>query len=203
MRPEFKEITSYQEFSKYYWYREEVQEICKMLGIEYRGNKIELNNCIKEYYDGNIIKCQKGISIKKKNEELALDTKLLDFGFALRSEYRDFFGKHLGLKNFRYTANMAATVKKVRYAKDKEFTIKDLIDVYTGKSDYAKYDKSSCQWNKFYHDFCRDSVSNQYSNKMKAASMLWKKVRESDFEKTYSKELYKKYENELNDMAVV
>ena len=199
MRPEFKEIKSYQEFSKYYWYREELQEICKRLGIEYRGNKTELNNCIKEYYNGNLIKCQKKISVKKKNEELTLDTKLLDFGFALRNEYRDFFGKQIGVTNFRYTADMAAAVKKVRQTKDKDFTIKDLIDVYSGKSDYAKYDNSSCQWNKFYHDFCKDNVSNQHANKMKTASKLWKKVRESDLEKIYTRKLYEKHENELKN----
>ena len=67
IRPEFKEIKSYREFSKYYWYREELQEICKTLGIEYRGNKIELNNCIKEYFNGNLIKRQKQSGVKKKN----------------------------------------------------------------------------------------------------------------------------------------
>ena len=200
MRPEFKEIESYQEFCKYYWYREELQEICKKLGIEYRGNKIELNICIKEYFNENLIKPQKQTGIKKKNEELTLDTKLLDFGFALRNEYRDFFEKQLGVKNFRYTADMAAALKKVRQTKDKYFTIKDLIDVYSGKSDYAKNDKSSCQWNKFYQDFCKDHVSNQHVNKMKTASKLWTKVRESDLEKIYSRELYEKYENELNNI---
>ena len=200
MRPEFKEIKSYQEFSKYYWYREELQKICKTLGIAYRGNKIELNICIKDYFNGNLIKSQKQTGIKKKNEELTLDTKLLDFGFALRNEYRDFFGKQVGVKNFRYTADMTAAVKKVRQTEDKDFTVSDLIDVYSGKSDYAKYDKSSCQWNKFYQDFCKDNVSNQHSNKMKTASILWEKVRDSDLGKTYSRELYEKYENELNNI---
>jgi len=72
-----------------------------------------------------------------------------------------------------------------------------LIDVYLGKSDYAKYDKSSCQWNKFYQDFCKDTISNKYSNKMKTASILWKKVRDSDLKKTYSRKLYEEHKNEL------
>jgi len=42
---------------------------------------------------------------------------------------------------------MAATLKKVRQTNDKNFTIRDLIDIYSGKKEYAKYDKSSCQWN--------------------------------------------------------
>ena len=31
-RPEFDKITSFDEFSKYYWYREELSQICKSLG---------------------------------------------------------------------------------------------------------------------------------------------------------------------------
>lgn len=197
MRPEFKKIKSYKDFSKYYWYKEELQQICKKLKIEYIGNKAELNNYIKEYFNGNIIEHQKKVNITKTNESITLDTKLLEFGFALRTDYRDFFGKHVGVKNFKYTANMAAALKKVRQTKDENFTVKDLIDVYLGKSNYAKYDNSSCQWNKFYQDFCKDDISNKFSNKMKIAAILWKKVRESDLEKIYSKKLYNEYKNEL------
>ena len=202
MRPEFNQIKSYEEFSKYYWYREELQAICKKLGIEYDGNKIELNHYIKEYFDGNIInhhiiKHQKKSNIKKSSEKLTVNTKLLEFGFACRNEYRDFFSKQVGVENFKYTADMVTALKKVRQTNDKNFTVKDLIDVYLGKSDYAKYDKSSLLWNKFYQDFCKDNVSNKYSNKMKIASKLWKKVRESDLEKVYSKELFEKYKTEL------
>lgn len=197
MRPEFNEIKSYKEFSKYYWYKKELQEICKKIGIEYNGNKSELCDYIQEYFNGNIIKHQKEAKIKKTNKPITLDTKLLEFGFALRNEYRDFFGNQVGVKNFKYTAVMAAALKKVRQRKDEDFTAKDLIDVYLGKNDYATYDNSSCQWNKFYQDFCKDNVSNNFSNKMKAASILWKKVRESDLEKVYSRKLYDEYKNEL------
>ena len=41
-RPPFAQISSYQEFAKYYWYREELQQICKSLGIASSGMKTEL-----------------------------------------------------------------------------------------------------------------------------------------------------------------
>ena len=41
-RPKFDEITSFDEFKKYYWYRDELSQICKSLGLEYRGIKQEL-----------------------------------------------------------------------------------------------------------------------------------------------------------------
>ena len=55
-RPEFQEIKSFEEFCKYYWYREELSQICKLLGLEYRSTKQELNSTIEEYFKGNNIK---------------------------------------------------------------------------------------------------------------------------------------------------
>ena len=54
-RPEFREIKSYDDFLRYYWYREELSEICKNLGIDYTGTKQELNHNIEEYFKGNLI----------------------------------------------------------------------------------------------------------------------------------------------------
>ena len=58
-RPCFKNINSYQEFRKYYWYREELKQICKEIGTDYSGTKPELNHTIEEYFNGNIIKKRK------------------------------------------------------------------------------------------------------------------------------------------------
>lgn len=46
IRPEFGEIKSFEEFNKYYWYREELSQICKSLGLEYKGTKQDLNHII-------------------------------------------------------------------------------------------------------------------------------------------------------------
>ena len=45
-RPDFDKIASFDQFNKYYWYREEMSQICKSLGLEYRGTKQELNHII-------------------------------------------------------------------------------------------------------------------------------------------------------------
>ena len=49
-RPDFKVIHSFEEFNLYYWYREELSQICKSLGLEYRGTKQELNDIIHQYF---------------------------------------------------------------------------------------------------------------------------------------------------------
>lgn len=49
-RPAFEVIRTYEEFTKYYWYREELAAICRGLGICASGYKAELNKRIEEYF---------------------------------------------------------------------------------------------------------------------------------------------------------
>ena len=72
-RPEFDKITSFDEFTKYYWYREELSQICKSLGLEYRGTKQELNYIIEQYFKGNLIKKSSIKNEKKQVENITLD----------------------------------------------------------------------------------------------------------------------------------
>ena len=136
IRPSFKDIESFEEFDKYYWYREELSQICKSLGLEYRCTKKELNNIIEQYFKGNRIEK----SIRKVNK------------------------KHV-----------------------------EVISLNT------PYDNSTCQWNQFLKDFCADEHSNNYSNKLKVAAILWKEVRESKNEKVYSKQLLNEYGYKLEE----
>ena len=72
-RPEFDKITSFDEFTKYYWYREELSQICKSLGLEYRGTKQELNYIIEQYFKGNLIKKS---SIKNEKKQVVLSRRV-------------------------------------------------------------------------------------------------------------------------------
>jgi hypothetical protein len=78
-RPEFNEIKDYDEFCKYYWYREELIKICKEHGIKASGSKIELNNVIKAYFSGDMILSEKMKSDRSKTtiKELTLSTGLV------------------------------------------------------------------------------------------------------------------------------
>ena len=101
------------------------------------------------------------------------------------------------MPNFKFTADMATAWRKVKQEHDRSFTIRDMLDVYYGRSDYAKYDSSSCEWNQFLKDFCADESNKQFHNKLKAASILWKIVRDSTRPKLYSHELVEEYLNLL------
>ena len=198
-RPEFGKIKSFEEFNKYYWYREELSQICKSLGLEYRGIKQELNYIIEQYFKGNLIKKSSIKNEKKKVETITLDMPLLECGFSFNTQFREYFSILTDVSPFKFTADMATAWRKVKKENDLSFTIQDMLKVYYGKSDYAKYDNSACQWNQFLKDFCEDEESRKYSNKLKVASILWKEVRNSKKEKMYSKNLLNEYGSKIKE----
>ena len=206
-RPPFTEIKSFEEFSKYYWYREELQKICRSLGLQYTGGKIELNKVSEAYFKASrhpelvsgpeSNKIQKRIPKRVRDDlsiMLSLDTSLIECGFTFGPRFREFFEKETGITPFKFNVDMVATVKKVKETNDINFTLGDLLEIFYGRKTYAKYDKSALQWNKFVQDFCADPANDHIPNKLKAAAKLWKIVRESTREKAYSHDLL----NELN-----
>ena len=191
-RPSFDEIKNFEEFSKHYWYREELQKICRSLGIDANGMKVELNHNIKEYFKGNIIrkKAKKSSPAKISDKvPLTLETSLVECNFCFNQRFRDFFSEQTGIKNFKFNVDMVATARKVKETKDASFTLGDLLDIFYGRKTYATYDKSCLQWNKFVQDFCADPATQHFPNKLQTAARLWKIVRDSTREKVYKHEL--------------
>ena len=198
-RADFINIKSFEEFNRYYWYREELLQICKSLGLEYRGTKQELNHIIEQYFKGNIIEKSVRKVNKKQAKAITLNTPLLECGFSFNQKFREYFSVVTGIDPFKFNANMATAWRKVKAENDLNFTIQDMLKVYYGESDYAKYDHSVCQWNQFLKDFCSDEFSDFYSNKLKVAAILWKKVRDSTNEKTYSRQLLDEYRYKIEE----
>lgn len=192
-RPDFSNIKSFEEFNRYYWYREELSQICKSLGLEYRRTKQELNYIIEQYFKGNRIEKSVKKVKKKQAEAITLNTPLLECGFSFNQKFREYFSVATGVEPFKFNADMATAWRKVKAGNDLNFTIQDMLKVYYGESDYAKYDHSVCQWNQFLKDFCSDEFSDFYSNKLKVAAILWKEVRDSTNEKIYSRQLLDEY----------
>lgn len=198
-RPPFSEIKTYQEFSKYYWYRDELIQICRELGLPSSGMKLELSRNIQAYFNGEPIEEKLKVKTSKSVvTNASLSTKLLECGFTFGPKFRDFFAEQTGVKNFKYNADMVATVKKVKEDNDTTFTLGDLLEIYYGRKTYATYDKSALQWNKFVHDFCADPRTANIPDKLKTAALLWRIVRESTREKIYTPQLLDEYEETLN-----
>ena len=198
-RPDFSEIKTFEEFSKYYWYREELIKICRTLGLKSKGGKIELNKMIESYFNGEKLLPEKSTSsrhseTKPRHPELfsgslSLSTSLIECNFTFGPRFRQFFEKETGIKPFKFNVDMVASAKRAKETNDTSFTLGDLLDIYYKKKTYAKYDKSALQWNKFVQDFCTDPATARFPNKLKAAASLWKIVRESTREKVYKPEL--------------
>jgi len=200
-RPDFDNIKDFEEFCKYYWYREELIKICKAHGLKANGGKIELNKVIEAYFSGDKMKPEvKTVRTKKKSQviDFTLDTGLIECGFTFGNRFRDFFSKQTGVEKFKFNVDMVATAKKVKETGDEAFTLGDLLDIYLGKQTYATYDKSALQWNKFVKDFCADEATLRFENRLKAAAKLWKIVRESDRKKEYSHELLEEFMKDEN-----
>ena len=226
-RPAFEKIKSYEEFSKYYWYREELVAICKRLGICAAGYKAELNERIEEYFGESLntgrekqtqkephtqirkplknpakktLPRKENDTNRQKNHdcELSLKMGLIECDFRFNQRFRDFFSVQTGIKSFKFNADMVASARKVRERGDTSFTLGDLLDIFYGNKCYAHYDKVSLQWNKFVKDFCADPATSQFSNKLKVAARLWKEVRESIREKIYKHELLEEFRETIN-----
>ena len=198
-RPDFSNIKSFEEFNRYYWYREELSQICKSLGLEYRRTKQELNYIIEQYFKGNRIEKSVKKVKKKQAEAITLNTPLLECGFSFNQKFREYFSVATGVEPFKFNADLATAWRKVKAGNDLNFTIQDMLKVYYGESDYAKYDHSVCQWNQFLKDFCSDEFSDFYSNKLKVAAILWKEVRDSTNEKIYSRQLLDEYRCKIEE----
>ena len=198
-RVDFSDIKSFEEFNRYYWYREELSQICKSLGLEYRVTKQELNHIIEQYFNGNKIEKFIRKVNKKQGEAITLNAPLLECGFSFNQKFREYFSVVTGVEPFKFNADMATAWQKVKAENDLNFTIQDMLKVYYGESDYAKYDYSVCQWNQFLKDFSSDEFSDFYFNKLKVAAILWKEVRDSTNEKIYSRQLLDEYRYKIKE----
>ena len=198
-RVDFSNIKSFEEFNRYYWYREELSQICKSFGLEYRGTKQELNHIIEQYFNGNKIEKFIRKVNKKQIEVITLNASLLECGFSFNKKFREYFSVVTGVDPFKFNADMATAWRKVKAENDLNFTIQDMLKVYYGESDYAKYDHSICQWNQFLKDFSSDEFSDFYFNKLKVAAILWKEVRDSTNEKIYSRQLLDEYKCKIEE----
>ena len=198
-RPNFRDIKSFEEFSRYYWYREELAEICKSLELEYRCTKQELNHIIEQYFKGNRVEKSIKKLTKNQTKAITLNTTLFECGFSFNQKFREYFSAVTGVNSFKFNADMATAWRKVKAENDLNFTIQDMLKVYYGESDYAKYDNSACQWNQFLKDFCSDEFSDYYSDKLKVAAILWKEVRDSKYEKIYSRQLLNEYGDKIEE----
>ncbi|USS90692.1 SAP domain-containing protein [Fructilactobacillus carniphilus] len=203
-RPIFNCYMKSENFKKYYWYKSELQDICKKYDLPSYGTKYELTSYIVSFLDGKPSKEIKPVRIKRRKSKslnhITLSTPILDSGFSLNSDARKFFCKFYGVKKFSFTKAMGIKMREIERSNDKKAVVKDLLAVYENK-DIINLDvnneEKTYQWNTFVKNFRQDCQSTKFNSTMKVASILWKHVKNSDKEKIYAKDLINRYYDEI------
>lgn len=196
-RPQFDSKLSSNVFISFYWYKEELQRICREYKLPTYGTKAELTNYIVQFLDGvpssNIKparKIRRSTNEKLQAKDITLKTKLLNSGFSLNKEARKFFEDYYGVPKFSFRKSMGIMMREVEKNEDTKATVADLVYAIENEVDLThNKEEQTYQWNKFVRDFRNDKFSKKYNNPMKVASILWRVVRDSDQEKVYNHDL--------------
>lgn len=94
---------------------------------------------------GNRIEKSQRNGNKNQTEVVTLCTPLLEYAFSFNQKFREYFFAVTGVSLFKFNTDMATAWRKVKTENDLNFTIQDMLKVYYGESDSAKYDNSACQ----------------------------------------------------------
>lgn len=198
------------EFNQTYYYKTELVNLCRQLKLPTVGTKAELNSYIREYLNGTCATQIKPFRSKKSYrplayEEINLNTKLIDSGFSFNQEAREWFANYFGVKKFSFSKKMAIIKRKAEAEHDTEITVGDLIhqmESWNQDKTALSAEERTYQWNNFIRDFFKDQTTTQYRQRLKVASILWKKVRMSKKDKMYHHDLLEKYDNEIQEYKV-
>lgn len=206
-RPPFHPAMNPSDFERYYWYKSELQQICKQYGLPASGTKAELLNRVKGWLEGKEIRDDRQVYAnrrKKANElaEITPETRLIPDGFKFNRKAREFFKRYYGVEKFSFTKEMAAALRDAERRGDMEMTVADLIRIYeeskAGKKRRpATAEEKTYQWNAFVRDFNADARTKGWSNRMQIAALLWRHVREGSGPKRYDPDLLDQFREEI------
>ncbi|WP_314736980.1 hypothetical protein [Limosilactobacillus urinaemulieris] len=132
--------------------------------------------------------------------EINLDTKLINSGFCFNKAARQWFADYFGVEKFSFSKKMAVIKRKAEVERDEQATVGDLIQQMQNwdKNKIASpAEENTYQWNNFVRDFFKDPATKQFSQRLKVASLLWKKVRISQGKKVYCHNMLEKYNKEI------
>ncbi|UOE96421.1 SAP domain-containing protein [Alkalihalobacillus sp. LMS39] len=204
-RPEFSRKMSVEQFTQYYWYKEELKAICKHHELSTQGTKAELESRIIDFLNGKKPTNMRNKNMKvRKNQNsstITLQTKLIPDGFKFNKQARDFFKDYYQVSKFSFTKDMAAALREAERTGDYNMTVADLLKVYEAGSNVANKKQTAedktYEWNQFVTDFNKDSRTKVYKNKMKVAALLWNKVKHQAGPRTYRSELLEKFKDDI------
>jgi hypothetical protein len=174
MRPDITNITTGDEFKKWYWLKEELVAYCKLASVPYVGSKFQIIDRIANVLDGRVVPKS---SIKKNamtskmdwhTADLSLETVITD-SYKNGQNVRRFFIIHCGPSfsfNIEFMAWMKANVGK---------TLKDAVEewVKIAAQSADKTFKSAIPKGNQYNQYLRDFFADNPDKTMKEARHFW------------------------------
>ncbi|BAQ56994.1 SAP domain-containing protein [Lactobacillus acetotolerans] len=196
-------------FKENYYYKTDLEKLCKQYKLPSYGTKAELNHYLQLYLSGKPPQEIKAVRSSHHNnsgvKQINLNTKIVGSRFSFNNEARKFFANYFGVKNFHFKKGMAIIKRKAEAENDTNMTVADLINEYTklkktpNRSKILKRtsEENTYQWNNFVKNFCQSPESKKFNNKLKVAAILWQHVRNSSKPKKYRPELINIYQSEI------
>ncbi len=197
-----------EQFTQYYWYKDELITICKQHELPPEGTKAELESRIIDFLNGKKTTDMRNKNTKvrknKKSSTLTLQTKLIPDGFKFNKQAREFFKQYYQVSTFSFTKEMAAALREAERTGDYEMTVADLLKVYEAGSTVTdkkqNAEEKTYEWNQFVKDFNKDNRTKVYKNKMKVAALLWNKVKHQAGPRTYRPELLDHFQDDIQNI---
>ncbi|MGO3488410.1 MAG: SAP domain-containing protein [Leuconostoc carnosum] len=198
------------QFNETYFYKTELVQLCQRYRLPTYGTKAELNNYIRLYLRGQPVNTIHPVRVAQsksqlKLEEITLNTKLVGSGFSFNDEARQFFAHYFDVAQFSFTKEMAALKRQAETTQDTNMTVGDLISECQKLAQLKQYnqiiqrtpEEHTYQWNNFVKAFCQSPESQQFSQKLKVASILWHHVKQSKRAKKYTPDLINVYVSDI------
>lgn len=197
-------------FKQKYFYKTELQDLCKQYGLPASGTKAELNSYLEAFLSGTpkeqIKPARKKQQVRQLTaSEITLTTPIVDSGFSFNDASRQFFAQYFHVEHFSFKKEMAIIKRAAEARRDTNMTVADLITQYQELTSAKQHqqiidrtaEEQTYQWNNFVRDFCQDPVSQKFNNKLKVAATLWQHVKNSANPKRFTSNLVKTYAAEI------
>ncbi|VDG30793.1 hypothetical protein (plasmid) [Lactobacillus plantarum] [Lactiplantibacillus mudanjiangensis] len=164
-RPPFDLKMTRTTFQRFYWYKTELQQLCRQYQLPTTGTKAELTQYLGQLLDGQAATQIKPIRPVHRTakasltaDQITVETKLLASGFKLNQAARTFFASYFGVEKFVFRKAMGVKMRAVERDHDTTATVADLIAALADPTVIEPTTEQTYQWNNFVKDFYRDSA---------------------------------------------